>query len=119
MPLKSVPRLKVSVLPKRAVGAGTAERKSAPGGSIAMSLTPKAGFGPRFWIVICHVRLLPSGTGLGVAVAVTRKSALMLLPTTVRQAENSDVLLAGSVAVAVMTYPAGTAQGMVFVKAAS
>src|SRR5882724_6760240 len=68
-------------------------------------------------MVICQVRLPPRGAGLGVALEVTRRSAPMLLPRTARQAENSEVLLAGSVAVALTKYPAGIARGMVLVKA--
>jgi hypothetical protein len=84
------------------------ETNVVPAGSVSAIDTPVASEGPLFVTTIVYARLAPAAT-LAAALFVTDTSALAAAPDA-RQAENSDVLAAGSVAVAVNTVsPTGSA----------
>src|SRR5262249_19928256 len=92
------------------------------GSGESVSTTFVAGAGPLFLTVIVYVRLWPATTGSGRSVKpLTTTSATAggaSLSTTTPGAKSSDVLPSVSVAVAVMTWPSGSAVGVVNVKVA-
>ncbi len=87
-----------------------------PGAEIDTNVESDTGFivnegftatsGPPFATVTVKVRFAPAGTVNGEALIMAEMSAT---PVTTMHAENSEVLPDGSVAVAVMTEPTGTA----------
>ena len=75
-PFAIVPRLQLTVAPPVHVPCdGVAEPNVMLEGSVSVTLTPHAAFGPALVTVSVYVRLLPTVTGLGLALFVIPRSA--------------------------------------------
>lgn len=87
------------------------DTKVVPAGTTSVKVTPASASGPLFETTIVYVMLEPVTTGSGESSMVTCRSETGPSGVTVTHAENSEVLFERSVAVAVITLPAGTETG--------
>src|SRR5262249_44809700 len=102
-PAASVPRLHVTV-PAQRVPPLEADAKLVPAGRGSETVTFSASPGPAVWRVRVEPKSVPAVTGLGAAVTGTDRSAGRTVVA--RSCANSDVLPAGSVAVAATNWGA-------------